>query len=53
MTLRANLRIGQSYPRDYVSSSNGYFIGAVYREFAGMQSIGIAIGHSLDFADSR
>lgn len=50
LKLQTNVRIGKTYLRHDFRSSNGYYLGAVYREFAGLQSIGIVAGHSLDFA---
>jgi len=49
LQLSARIRIGKSFSRGAFRSSNGYYLGVRYREFAGIETIGMMVGHSLDF----
>lgn len=46
------LRIGRHYDEGYpdLTSGNGYFIGAAYRELAGTRFAGLVVGYGLDLA---
>jgi len=47
------VRIGRHYDEFNLSSGNGYFLGAAYREMAGTRFVGLVIGYSIDAATER
>jgi len=47
------IRIGRHYDEFRLSSGNGYFLGAAYRELAGTRFVGLVLGYSVDAATER
>lgn len=47
------LRIGRHYEKFGLSSGNGYFVAASYREQQGARFAGLTIGYSIDLAFGR
>jgi len=47
------VRVGYHYNEWNMSSGNGYFLGASYREMAGTRFVGLVLGYSIDAATER
>lgn len=47
------LRFGRHYEDYGFPTGNGYFVGASYRELAGVRFLGLTIGYSIDLAMPR